>query len=45
MNPRRSKLSGKGMTVGAMLVLSIGLSWADEIEHSEAPGGIRRRHG
>jgi hypothetical protein len=30
MNPRRSKLSGKVMTVGAMLVLLISLSWADE---------------
>jgi lipid-binding SYLF domain-containing protein len=30
MNPRRSKLSGKVMTVGAMLVLLISLRWADE---------------
>lgn len=30
MNPGRSKLSGKVMTVGAMLVLLISLSWADE---------------
>ena len=30
MNPRRSKLSGKVMTVGAMLVRLISLSWADE---------------
>jgi lipid-binding SYLF domain-containing protein len=30
MNPRRSKLSGKVMTVGDMLVLLISLSWADE---------------
>jgi lipid-binding SYLF domain-containing protein len=40
MNPRRSKLSGKVMTVGAMLVLLISLSWPDgQSDIAKRPAG------
>ena len=46
MNPGRSKLSGKVMTVGAMLVLLISLSWADEqSDIAKRPAASAERHG